>query len=445
MRWRSVEWDGEGLPEPVARVFYFLPVVAIPLAPDTRAPLQLTRLLVSRSLRRPDYFRSMRTLVIEADGSGTVVETAEPPPDSLPPGYVRLRVKAFAPSSQPARDGWGCAGSIVALSEDAHSSLAVGKEVYAYVPPPRPGARDEVRAAGGAGDADAAAAKAVAADESTNGKASELPPVLGPQVAEVVVLHSSFVALKPKNILFKEAASLVVPALCAYETVLKPSVRVGQSGLILCNCVDAFVSLVVQLFRHCVGGDGRVMIATLETASTDEGGEDAAAAFLGVPGDDVVGCSDLSDAQIEDMVLTVSDGARIDVVFNLAGAKMRNAAWAAARYGGNIVTAEDSPADAPPVDDAVEGAGLWRFDSSVAFRKSLSLHFMHVACRALHADAGDWESYGEQLDVLRDFIEAASVRCPPYQSAGSMKKADASMLSTIGCAVASRRARVYMA
>lgn len=444
-----------------------------------------------------------RVLQVDADGAATFAEMAGGLPASVespPRFYVSVHVKALCLPHGWQQRGGGIAGQVHAVGKGG-IGVTAGDEVYCYLPPAASASKVELPAvapaavAAGSGAAATASAATGAgvqtgsdggpadpADASSaTGAASEVdathhrrrhPPLIGANIAEYVVLHCNLVAVKPHNLLFKEASAAVLAGVTAYECVAKPCVTDGQTALVLCNVVDATAFLVVQLCLHCVGDEGRVLVATREMPSTDGPAHDELDRYLrrhgststgttastagssslsgaavrvpppppdaGGPLIDVLGCADLDMEQLLSVVQTATDGDAADCVFDLGGGGLKQVAWEAVRFGGHMVTiVEETQRVFSPV-----AAGFWGFASSPAFQRCVSVHFVHAAARALVGGADDWATYGQQLDALRGLFETATAHPPPYLSHGLLRKLDSSAIAEFLDGDASRRVRV---
>lgn len=243
--------------------------------------------------------KTMRAVYYRQFGEIAVLETGDLPVPELKEGEVLVRVKAaainpvdagvrkgmlasFIPVAFPAIPGWDVAG-VIEERGFAARRFAVGDEVYAY---------------------------------------ARRPVVQWGSFAEYIVLPESYLALKPKNISWEEAAGIPLVGLTAYQSLFDVGgLQEGQTVLIL-GASGGVGSLGIQLAKN----RGAKAIGVASARNHDY------MVQLGA-----IGSVDYNSTQLAEDVKKLAPGG-VDLIFDCASGDTLNNSLPALKPGGRIVS-----------------------------------------------------------------------------------------------------------
>ncbi len=317
----------------------------------------------------------MKAVAINGFGGVEQLQTVEWPLVDPQEGEVRIRIKAvsFNPveyklrqgrfgGQLPAVLGRDVAGIVEAVGPGVHE-LAVGDEVYAFL--------------GGRG---------------SNGS-----------YAEYVTVPVQFVARKPRNLSFAEAAAVPLVGLTAYESVVaRGRVRPGEA-IFVAGGSGGVGTVAIRLARHL----GATSIIT--TA-----GSDRSTAYLteqlAVPKGMILRYQGLSLPQMKARVIEMNGGNPLPASFDFVGSTMKWLCLEVLGFNGRMVTIVEEPEsfDLDP----------WNLRQSPPFARSLTIHFEFLGARAVSGKVEDWEVYRRELEALRQLIEDGALQPPKITVVG---------------------------
>lgn len=320
----------------------------------------------------------MRAVVLTAFGSADNFRLAETPRPEPQTGEARIRIHAaaFNPTDYQRRQGLGTAGALplilgidVAGVIDAIGSevttFAVGDEVYAYL-------------LGG-------------------GKT-------GGAYADYVCRQVEFVAHKPRNLSFGQAAALVTGGLTAYQVLEQARLQPGEP-LFVAGGSGGVGTLLIQLARHA--GAGPIF--------TTAGGERSARYLtdtLGVPRERMLFYADLSREQLAQRLRELNGGRLFRVAIDCVGGAMTGLCCDIVDFEGHVLSIVQGPRDDshPPEDD----------DENRLFNRSAAFHFVMASVRGTFGSPDTWLVYGRQLAALTKLIESGDIQPPAITEVGGL-------------------------
>jgi NADPH:quinone reductase-like Zn-dependent oxidoreductase len=320
----------------------------------------------------------MRAVVLSAFGSADNFHVAEAPLPEPRPGEVRIRVHAasFNPSDYKRRQGARPAsefplilGSDVAGTVDAIgpgvTAFSEGDEVYAYL---LGGGR-----AGGA-------------------------------YAEHVCQQIAFVARKPRNLSFAQAASVVTVGLTASRCLERVTLQ-RDEPVFVAGGSGGVGTLLIQLARRL--GAGQI----LTTAGNERSARYLMEA-LGVPRLQILFYNGLSRQQLEDRLREQNGGQRFRVAIDCVGGAMTGLCCDVVDFDGHVISIVQGPRDAshPPEEN----------DEDRLFDRSATFHFVLVSARGMFGGPDTWPVYGRQLEALTDRFEAGEIEPPRITEVGNL-------------------------
>jgi NADPH2:quinone reductase len=220
-------------------------------------------------------------------------------------------------------------------------------------------------------------------------------PASNGSYAEYVTLPASFVARKPRNFSFPQAAAVAMVGLTAYQCVrVKAGIKPGEA-VFIAGGSGAVGSVAVQLARY--GGADPI----LTTA-----GSDASAAYLtgelGLAPEHILSYRGLSLAEMKERLLQMNRGRPVQAAFDFVGADMKRLCLEAIDFDGRAVSIVEEPADFQ--------LPIFSGPQSPLFVRSASFHFVLVLARARFAGPAYWQIFRQQLHELAELIEAGHLK-----------------------------------
>jgi NADPH2:quinone reductase len=323
----------------------------------------------------------MRAIVLTAFGSAEHFRLAAPPRPEPRPGEVRIRIHAvaFNPSDYQRRQGSLTAGpppiilgSDVAGVVDAIgagvTAFAVGDEVYSFL---------------------------------LGGR------IHGGAYAEYVCRRVEFVARKPRNLSFAQAAAVVTVGLTAYQSLEHARLQPGEP-LFVTGGSGGVGAMVIRLARHA-GAE------PIFTTSGSERSADYLVDTLGVPRERLLFYAGLSREQLAERVRALNSGRYFRVAIDCVGGAMTGLCCDIVDFEGHVISIVNGPRDDshPPEED----------DENRLFNRSAAFHFVMISALATYGPPNAWAVYGRQLAALAELIEAGHLEPPPVVEVGDLSVA----------------------
>ncbi len=240
----------------------------------------------------------------------------------------------FAPAT-PAILGMDFAGTIVEVGPDV-TGFSVGDEVYGCA-----------------------------------GGLAELQGTL----AEYIAADSKLIARKPKNLTMKEAASLPLVGITAYEGLIRANIQSGQNVLVH-GGTGGVGHVAVQLAKHF----GANVFSTVSGEKQMKIVENFGAKAI-----------NYKSEQVEDYVNEHTNGIGFDVVFDTVGGENMLKSFEAAALNGQVATT----------------VSLCELDLTTMHFKGLSLHVVFMLIPMLHNFRR--EQHGKILSNLAKIAEAGDL------------------------------------
>jgi NADPH2:quinone reductase len=320
----------------------------------------------------------MHAIILTAFGSADHFRLAKLPQPEPQPGEVRIRVHAaaFNPSDYQRRQGTASGstlplilGSDVAGVVDAIgagvTAFAIGDEVYSYL-------------LGG-------------------GKT-------GGAYAEYVCRLGDFVAHKPRNLSFAQAAAVVTGGLTAYQCLERVRLQKGEP-LFVAGGSGGVGTMVIQLARH----------AGVEPIFTSAGNERSARYLmdaLGILHEHLLFYAGLSRHQLEERLRELNGGHLFRVAIDCVGGAMTGLCCDIVDFEGHVVSIVQGPRDAshPPEEN----------DEDRLFNRSATFHSVMLSAQGTFGSSESWPMYRRQLTALTNLLEAGHLQPPAITEVGSL-------------------------
>ncbi len=310
----------------------------------------------------------MQAIVLDALGGSEHFRLAELKTPEPAKGEVRIRVTAsgFNPVDYKLRQGRYRGKLPVVLGADCSGIIdAVGPEVQGFV------------------EGDAVYAYA-------------LGPVSNGSYAEYLCLPSVFVAKKPSNLSFERAAGVPLTALTAYRCIVASGALCPHQAIFISGGTGGVGTMAIQMARHLEADP------ILTSAGSEESGE-YLQRELRVPLEQILFYKGLSVEEMVDRIIRMNKGHRVRVACDFTGQQMKLVCLDIADYSGHVMSIVDEKKGLPD---------LWNRETSPAFQKSLTVHYVFVGAEALLGGPSSWEIYSSHLAHITSFIEAEELLIP---------------------------------
>lgn len=195
-------------------------------------------------------------------------------------------------------------------------------------------------------------------------------------LAEYVAADSKLIARKPKNISMKEAASLPLVGITAYEGLIRSNIKSGQKVLVH-GGTGGVGHVAVQLAKH-FGAD---VFSTV-------GGEKQMEIVRNFGAEPI----NYKTEQVEDYVNKYTNGVGFDIVFDSVGGENMLKSFEAAALNSHIAST----------------VSLCNIDLSTLHFKGLTLHVVFMLIPMLHNFKR--EQHGEILRNITKIVEAGNLK-----------------------------------
>lgn len=195
-------------------------------------------------------------------------------------------------------------------------------------------------------------------------------------LADYIAADSKLIALKPKNLTMKEAASIPLVGITAYEGLIRANVSNGQKVLVH-GGTGGVGHLALQIAKH-FGAD---VYAT--------GGGEKQMKIIESYGAKAI---NYKTEQVEDYVKKHTNGIGFDIVYDTVGGENMLKSFEAAALNGQVATT----------------VSLCELDLSTMHFKGLSLHVVFMLIPMLHNFKR--EQHGEILRNIAKIVEAGDLK-----------------------------------
>jgi NADPH:quinone reductase len=320
----------------------------------------------------------MRAIILTAFGSAEHFRLAGPPRPDPQPGEVRIRIHAvaFNPSDYQRRQGSLSAGPLpIILGSDVAgvvdaigtgvTAFAVGDEVYSFL---------------------------------LGGRIS------GGAYAEYVCRRVEFIAHKPRNLSFAQAAAVVTVGLTARQCLEQARLQPGEPVFVTGGS-GGVGAMVIQLARHA--GAGPIFTTT---------GSERSARYLvdtlGVPRERLLYYAGLAREQLAQTLHELNGGRFFRVAIDCVGGAMTGLCCDIVDFEGHVISIVNGPRDdSHPAEED---------DENRLFNRSAAFHFVMLSALGTYGPPEAWPVYGRQLATLADLFEADALEPPPIVEVGDL-------------------------
>jgi len=214
--------------------------------------------------------------------------------------------------------------------------------------------------------------------------------------AEAVCSHTAFLALKPENVSFIQAAAIPLAGLTAFTCV---RTAMGRPG----------APLFIAGGSGGVGGFA-IALAKAEGASRiiTTAGSDSSATYLtdnlGMSPDSIVRYDKIEDQQLASRIRAMNSDRLFPLALDFVGTRMLTLCCELVDFDGCVMS-------------IVQRAG--NEDQELIASKCAAFRFVRLQDRAKHSDRSAWLEYGRNLRTILDLISRGRVRLPHIEEVGA--------------------------
>jgi NADPH:quinone reductase-like Zn-dependent oxidoreductase len=310
----------------------------------------------------------MKAVILTAPGGVENLQLAEIATPVPAPEEVRIRIRAagFNPSDYKMRQsgasaeqgptilGGEVAGVIDAVAADV-AEFRVGDAVCAYLPLKRGG------------------------------------------YAEAVCSHTAFIAPKPHDLSFIQAAAVPLAGLTALTCFGRGTARPG-APLFVAGGSGGVGSFAIGLAK----AEGASPIIT--TAGSDSSVR-YLTQTLGMPADSIVRYDRIDDRQLASCFRAMNGEKSFPAALDFVGARMMTLCCELVDFDGCVTSIVQRPGNE---------------DQELLSSKCAAFRFVNLRARAKHGDLSAWLQYGKDLRKLLDLVSRGPVRLPHVEHIGTL-------------------------
>ncbi len=323
----------------------------------------------------------MKAVVLEAFGDTSHLKLKEMPIPQPKKGEVRIHIHAvgFNPVDFKLRKNmYGGAAVPLILGADCSGVIdAVGPDVTEF------SKGDEVFA--------------LAFGQCSNGS-----------YAEYLSLPVEFIAKKPKNLSFEEAAVLPIAGLTAYRCLLAPSAIKKGDTIFIANSGGGVGSMAIQFAKY---QQARAIFTVARNAESAQFMQKK----LGIHPEHIAIYEGHTTEELEQKLLAMNGGRLFDATFDFVGGDMKKLCLELTAHSGHFST--------PVGEDDKFFFPVWHRAVSLPFQRCLSLHTIFIGAEAFSGPRSSWSIYAKQLGLISELMEKKAITPPPIHVLGSLSLA----------------------
>jgi NADPH2:quinone reductase len=233
--------------------------------------------------------------------------------------------------------------------------------------------------------------------------------------AEYTCIHEYFVAKKPREISFEEAASLPLVGLTAYRALF--SCKEPKGSAFIAGGSGGVGSIALQLAQE-------LRMNPIFTTAGSEESQKYLIEHLKIPKENILLYRGLSQEKMQELLLEKNAKNLIANCFDFVGGEMKKLCFSCVDFHGHVSTILPEEKGFP--------FDVWDRKESLAFSKSLTIHFVFVGTEAFKGSPETWKAYQTELSYLIQLAANKKLKFPEIQcldglSVDHVKEAHASL------------------
>jgi NADPH:quinone reductase-like Zn-dependent oxidoreductase len=317
----------------------------------------------------------MQAIVMKGFGSIDLLSLQKAPKPSPKEGEVRIRIKAagFNPVDWKIREGWyggnphqilgcDCSGTVDALGPSV-TQFSIGDEVYAMT-----------------------------LGRSSNGS-----------YAEFVSVPVEFVAKKPKNISFEQAATIPLASMTAYRATAAISAFKKGNTVFAAGLGGGVGSFAIQFIKMA-------KVKSIYTIAKDEKSALFLQNQLGIQTSQILLYQELGINDLKENLLSLNNGAFFDSTLDLVGGTIKQLCIELTGYSGHFSTIL-------PESDFI--FPIWQ-ENAIPRARNMSIHQVAIGAELSDPRRKYWSVYQIHLSLISQMLEEGRLQPPYVQIIGSM-------------------------
>lgn len=222
--------------------------------------------------------------------------------------------------------------------------------------------------------------------------------------ADSLCTSAYFVAKKPKNLSFEEAAAVPVTYITAFQALVSKGALQKNRPLFISGGSGGVGSACLSLAKIYEAGPVFTMAGSEESAHYLMDSFD-------IPNDHILRYKGLSQEDMVRKIIEMNGGERFYFVLDFVGGKVKDLCFAVVDYWGHLAT---------PVPETDEyPVSVWgRKPDNYVWVKSLSVHMIYIIAAAMGDDEKSWTVYKTQLNHLTHLFEKEGLKKPHIEEVG---------------------------
>jgi len=209
--------------------------------------------------------------------------------------------------------------------------------------------------------------------------------------AEYVCIDASFVARKPKKLSFETAATIPLASLTAYRALINTGALQSKKACFIAGGSGGVGSIALQLARY-------FHAHPIFTTAGSEESVNYLCQVLKIPKSHVLNYRGLSLEQLQAELIKMNGGQLLPATFDLVGNEMKKLCFAVVDYSGHVASILPERKDFP--------LEVWNRSESIAFSKSLTVHFISIGAESFTPHKEKWSIYHANLKEIVSLIDS---------------------------------------
>ena len=223
--------------------------------------------------------------------------------------------------------------------------------------------------------------------------------------AEYTCVPIQFVAKKPKNLSFEEAAAIPLTYLTAFQALIARNILQQNRPLFIAGGSGGVGTAAMALI-HCYKG------GPIFTTAGSEQSENYLIHTFHLRKQQVLRYKNLTLDQMKDTLIEMNKKERFYLCFDCVGRGMKELCLSVIDFYGHFASV------VPEKEDF--HIPIWGREKNIFFQKSLSFHFTFLGTAAFHGDEVSWNVYKTQLKHLTQLFEKENLMKPPIENMGPL-------------------------
>ena len=223
--------------------------------------------------------------------------------------------------------------------------------------------------------------------------------------AEKLTVPASFVAKKPKQLSFHEAAAIPLAAMTAYRALFASSAVKRGDRVFIAGAGGGVGCLAVQMAQH-------IQAAEIFTVA----GSEESARFLveahGLKRQNILIYKGLTTEQMVEKLIAMNQGELFEATFDLVGQEMKRLCLQLTKHSGHFATIV-------PEQHAFDFS-VWQAGVALTFQRNLSLHFIFVGSESMFGSKDSWQIYSRHLKEISQMIEKGALKPQKIEVVGNL-------------------------